>query len=275
MAPTKKPHWASASTGTRSACSGDITETPKAFTLLGDPVVMVRRDGEIYALKDECPHRGTQLSMINTRKNLEFPGTPTITCAYHGWTYDVRDGKCVAVISEGPDSPVPAAGIRAKTYPIEVRRGMVWIWMGSSKPVPVEDDIPNLLLDPKAVVKGFYRVKWGNWRFHAENVGAGHAGMVHKSTLRNWFGTQPGTPVLPPDTGYEKTTTARASARTSRHGSAPAPRPHDSGRPSHRAISRAWASGTTGRAGSASCSAGCRVERRDSATGPGHQQRRC
>jgi phenylpropionate dioxygenase-like ring-hydroxylating dioxygenase large terminal subunit len=125
----------------------------------------------------------------------------TITCAYHGWTYDVRDGKCVAVISEGPDSPVPAANIRAKTYPIEIRRGIVWIWMGSSKPVPVEDDIPNLLLDTNAVVKGFYRVKYGNWRFHAENVQAGHAQMVHKSTLRNWFGREAGTPLLPGTAG--------------------------------------------------------------------------
>jgi len=182
--------------------SGEITETPKPFTFLGDPVVMLKRDGEIYALKDECPHRGTALSLVNTRKNLEFPGTPTITCAYHGWTYDVRDGKCVAVISEGPDSPVPDANIRAKTYPIEVRRGIVWIWMGNGKPVPVEDDIPNLLLDDKAVVHGFYRVKEGSWRFHAENVAAGHAGMVHKSTLRSWFGPNPGTPTLPPDSGY-------------------------------------------------------------------------
>src|SRR5688572_25260225 len=71
---------------------GDVTETPKAFSFLGDPVMMVKRNGQIYAMLDECPHRGTQLSMINTRKNLEFPGTPTITCPYHGWTYDVRDG---------------------------------------------------------------------------------------------------------------------------------------------------------------------------------------
>ena len=114
----------------------------------------------------------------------------------------MRDGRCVAVISEGPDSPVPASGVRCRTYPVEVRRGIVWIWMGSSKPVPVEDDIPNLLLDPKAVVKGFYRTKWGNWRFHAENVNGGHATMVHKSTLRNWFGSEQGTPVLPPTPGY-------------------------------------------------------------------------
>jgi len=180
------------------ACmSGDVTDTPKGFTFLGDPVMMVRRNGEIFALKDECPHRGTALSLVNTRKNLEFPGTFTTTCAYHGWTFDVRDGKCVAVVSEGPDSPVPQANIRAKTYPVEVRRGIVWIWMGNSKPVPVEEDIPKLLLDETNVVHGIARVKYGNWRFHVENVNGGHAQMVHKSTLQMWFGPERGTPGLP------------------------------------------------------------------------------
>ncbi len=167
-------------------CTGDITETPKSYTLLGDPVAIVRRDGKAYAVKDECPHRGTQFSMINTRKNWEFPGTCTITCPYHGWTYDLKDGRCVAVISEGPESPVPQSGVRVRTYPIEERRGLIWIWMGSLKPVPVEDDIPNLMLDPKAVVRAFSRIKYGNWRFHAENPSGGHATMVHKSTLRQW-----------------------------------------------------------------------------------------
>jgi hypothetical protein len=139
--------------------------------------------------------------MVNTLKNWEFPGTCTITCPYHGWTYDVRDGRCVAVIPEGPESPVPTTGVRVRTYPIEERRGLIWIWMGNTKPVPVEEDIPNMLLDPKAVVKGFYRVKWGNWRFHAENVAAGHATMIHKSTLRSWF-VQPQTPTLPSDSVY-------------------------------------------------------------------------
>jgi len=178
---------------------GEVTDTPRSFMFLGDPVMMVRRNGEIFALKDECPHRGTALSLVNTRKNLEFPGTFTTTCAYHGWTFDVRDGKCVAVVSEGPDSPVPQANIRAKTYPVEVRRGIVWIWMGNGKPVPVEDDIPNILLDPKAVIHGIHRVKYGNWRFHVENVAAGHGQMVHKSTLQSWFGRQLGTPAVPVD----------------------------------------------------------------------------
>ncbi len=182
--------------------SGDITEKPKAFTLLGEPVVFLRREGKAYALKDECAHRGTQLSMLNTRKNWEFPGTCTITCPYHGWTFDVRDGRCVAVISEGPDSPVPSSGVRVRTYSVEERRGMIWVWMGSSNPMPVEEDIPKLLLDPKAVVHGIARVKYGNWRFHVENVNGGHAQMVHKSTLQSWFGPERGTPGLPQPPSY-------------------------------------------------------------------------
>ncbi len=182
--------------------SGEISTTPKAFMLLGDPVAILRRAGKAYAIKDECPHRGTEFSMINTRKNWEFPGTCTITCPYHGWTFDVSNGRCVAVISEGPESPVPNSGVRVKTYPVEERLGLIWIWMGQTAPVPVDEDIPNLLLDPKAVVKAFYRVKWGNWRFHAENVAAGHAGMVHKSTFRNWFGKGNLAAAAPPEAEY-------------------------------------------------------------------------
>ena len=64
---------------------------PKAMKLLGDEVVFLRRNGKAYALADECPHRGTRLS----RGKYEFPGTDTISCRYHGWTYDVTNGNCV------------------------------------------------------------------------------------------------------------------------------------------------------------------------------------
>ena len=49
---------------------------PKAIMLLGDEVVFIRRQGQVYALADECPHRGARLS----RGKQEFPGTPTIAC---------------------------------------------------------------------------------------------------------------------------------------------------------------------------------------------------
>ena len=40
-----------------------VTERrPVAMTLLGDEIVFLRRQGQVYALADECPHRGTRLS---------------------------------------------------------------------------------------------------------------------------------------------------------------------------------------------------------------------
>ena len=103
--------------------SKDVTvKKPKALTLLGDMVVFFRRNGKAYALADECAHRGTQLSI----GKYEFPGTNTITCRYHGWTYDVTNGMCVAVLCEGPESQVPGK-VRIKTYPVEERAGIVWM----------------------------------------------------------------------------------------------------------------------------------------------------
>ncbi len=92
-----------------------VTERrPKAVTLLGDEIVFLRRQGQVYALADECPHRGTRLS----RGKHEFPGTPTIACRYHGWVFDVTNGACVAALTDGPDSPV-VGKVRVRTYPVE------------------------------------------------------------------------------------------------------------------------------------------------------------
>ncbi len=95
---------------------------PVAMKLLGDEIVFLRRQGQVYALADECPHRGTRLS----RGKHEFPGTPTIACRYHGWVFDVTNGACVAALTDGPDSPV-VGKVRVKTYPVQERKGFVWI----------------------------------------------------------------------------------------------------------------------------------------------------
>ncbi len=157
----------------------EITERkPKSMRLLGDEVVFLRRDGKVYALADECPHRGTRLS----RGKHEFPGTPTIACRYHGWVFDVTNGTCVAALTDGPDSPV-VGKVRVKTYPVEVRKGIVWIWMGKMAPVPVEEDIPPMLLREDTWLDIRPKVVPGNWRWHAENVGLGHAFMLHRDSI--------------------------------------------------------------------------------------------
>ena len=165
---------------------------PKAVMLLGDEVVLLRRQGKVYALANECPHRGTRLS----RGKHEFPDTPTISCRYHGWTYDVTNGNCVAALTDGPDSPV-VGKVRVKTYPVEERKGIVWVWMGKGTPsVPVEEDMPKLMTRDDTIVVARCRGKnnsknkarEGNWRYHAENLGGGHFAMLHRDAVRFLLG---------------------------------------------------------------------------------------
>jgi hypothetical protein len=69
--------------------------------------------------------------------------------------------------------------------------------MGKGAPVPVEDDIPNLILREDTIVKFRPKIRFGNWRWHAENVVAGHAQMIHKDAFRQWF-TRSRPMTLPP-----------------------------------------------------------------------------
>ena len=165
--------------------ASEIGKKPKSLKVQGQPVVFMRgqKDRKVYALVDECAHRGTQFSI---GRGCEFPGTNTITCPYHGWTYDLASGACVAVLPEGPESKVPGI-VRVKTFPVTEYKGIVWVWMGEMKPVPIEDDLPNLMKRPDNIVKFRHTDNYGNWRWHAENVAAGHAQMVHRDSIRMLF----------------------------------------------------------------------------------------
>src|ERR1700733_8747556 len=114
--------------------SREFGRSPVARKLLGAELVFLREAGRVHALADRCPHRGMPLSCGDRR----FPGT--ITCTYHGWTFDVR-GECVAALNEGPASPIPGK-VRVRAYPVEERNGVVWVFMGDGPAKPLDDDVP-------------------------------------------------------------------------------------------------------------------------------------
>lgn len=168
----------------------EIGEKPLAMTIMGEPIAFMRRAGKIYALANECPHRGTRLSL----GSCQFPGTNTITCAYHGWTFDVPSGRCVGALTAGPGSAV-VNKLAVRTYPVTECQGILWIWMGKQAPVAPEADIPELLRQA-TVIKVVRRLTYGNWRWHVENPGLGHALMLHRSSIymrvRNYPGIAKG-----------------------------------------------------------------------------------
>ncbi len=131
---------------------------PTRTTMLGEEICFFRdKEGKVAALTDWCPHRGARLSL----GVCEFPGT--ITCPYHGYTFD-GTGQCVAGLIDSPDSPV-VPKMRAKSYPTTEWQGIVFVWMGETEPVPLEEDMPPGLLDPNFTGRRYLRVRdWeANW----------------------------------------------------------------------------------------------------------------
>jgi phenylpropionate dioxygenase-like ring-hydroxylating dioxygenase large terminal subunit len=159
--------------------SRKVGRKPIQVTVLGEQIMLIREAGVVRALHDRCPHRGVPLS--HEMSSQEFPGT--WTCCYHGWTFDLETGVLVAAITDGPESPI-CGKVAVRTYPVEERLGLVWIYIGDDPPPPVEADIPSELLQPNTAVLGRITIRDGNWRFGAENgFDDGHAKFLHRKTL--------------------------------------------------------------------------------------------
>src|SRR5262245_10374644 len=77
---------------------------PTYCRLLGnDLALFYDAKGNLAAVDAVCPHRGALLTLGWC--DAFAPGT--LTCRYHGWTFDAT-GKCVAALTDGPDSKVPS-----------------------------------------------------------------------------------------------------------------------------------------------------------------------
>ncbi|GAA3411536.1 Rieske 2Fe-2S domain-containing protein [Streptosporangium vulgare] len=162
-----------------------VGRKPVPVTLLGERIALVRQDDRIHALHDRCPHRGVPLSL----GRRQFPGT--ISCPYHGWTYDLTDGKLCGVLTDGPDSPIRGR-VSVRTYPVEQRFGLIWVYVGDGEPHPLDDDLPEELRDNTFVLGGRTEIRKGNWRFAAENgFDEGHAKYLHNTALWRLFKVMP------------------------------------------------------------------------------------
>jgi phenylpropionate dioxygenase-like ring-hydroxylating dioxygenase large terminal subunit len=107
----------------------DLRQGPRAFTLLGEPLVLfLDAQGVPAALQDRCCHRTARLSR-------GWVDGGNIVCGYHGWTYD-RSGRCVAIPQQAPDRAIPPAAC-TKAYACVERYGYAWVALEDPlRPVP-------------------------------------------------------------------------------------------------------------------------------------------
>jgi carbazole 1,9a-dioxygenase terminal dioxygenase component len=147
--------------------SSEVTEgKPVPFQLAGERLLINRIDGRLYCIKDQCLHRGVPLS-----RKVECYSKDTISCWYHGWTYQWADGKLCDILTD-PSSKL--IGTRSlKTYPVQEAKGLVFVFLGDlegdSEPPPLARDLPPGFDEPDRRVQPFRRVVNANWRIGAEN----------------------------------------------------------------------------------------------------------
>jgi phenylpropionate dioxygenase-like ring-hydroxylating dioxygenase large terminal subunit len=159
----------------------EIGKRPVNLKMLGDELVLFNgKDGKVSALSDWCPHRGARLS----RGYCDFEGT--VTCPYHGYVFD-DTGQCVAGLIESPKSPL-APKMRVKNYPTAEWEGIVFVWMGETEPVPLEEDLPWEFLDSTLSGRKFTRVKeWeSNWTEPVCQAIDYHEYYLHRGPVNFW-----------------------------------------------------------------------------------------
>jgi phenylpropionate dioxygenase-like ring-hydroxylating dioxygenase large terminal subunit len=166
------------------ARSSSVGPKPAGIKVLGNNIALLRSEGRVHALRNRCPHRGIPLSMGQSFS----PGT--LTCRYHGWTYDVSTGELVAVLTDTPDSAICGkATVRVDTFPAAELAGLVWLYIGDERePPPLEAEAPAELLDQRVFVGARITRQKGNWRLAAEaGIDEGHARHLHRWSVWSLF----------------------------------------------------------------------------------------
>lgn len=113
-----------------------LSGTAARVVINGDDIAIWRgQDGIVRAWENRCPHRGMRLSYGMVRGN-------TLTCLYHGWSYN-GEGGCAAIPAH-PDLEPPKT-IKTVKYNCRELAGMIWV---SAKEDIGDDSLPQGIWSP-------------------------------------------------------------------------------------------------------------------------------
>ncbi len=143
----------------------------KPVQVLGQHFVLFRDQAGRYGLLDrDCPHRGADLAF----GRLENGG---LRCLFHGWLFDV-EGNCLEVPTE-PEGSKFCTRVRQRAYPVEVRNGIIFAYLGDGK-APV---LPSLdcFVAPDEYTFAFKGLMDCNWLQALEvGIDPAHASFLHR-----------------------------------------------------------------------------------------------
>ena len=95
-------------------------KTLRAVELDGEQLVMGRdASGDLFALRDRCPHRGMALS----KGRFDEGG---LTCPFHGWRFGT-DGRCREVPTLSASDAADFSKIAVQRFPVRESAGFAWV----------------------------------------------------------------------------------------------------------------------------------------------------
>ncbi|WP_297798852.1 aromatic ring-hydroxylating dioxygenase subunit alpha [uncultured Brevundimonas sp.] len=156
----------------------------KRYEVMGEPVLLGRtRAGEVYALRDVCPHRAAPLS---AGRLVERDGEgETVECPYHGWRFRT-DGVCAAIPSLCDGQNVDPQRFKVRNYPVRESQGLIFVWMAADPRHPSEPDHePPVFPGADGDIRLF---EWMDFESHIDHASIGlmdpaHGPYVH----RQWW----------------------------------------------------------------------------------------
>ena len=101
---TEQPSWNFAIQAAELQENSPILVAPK-----GLPVLLIKEDGQIYALSNKCAHMGCGLE-------AGVVSDGTIQCPCHDWRYDLRTGEFLT-----------AREIKVPIYELKIADGKIYI----------------------------------------------------------------------------------------------------------------------------------------------------
>jgi len=139
--------------------------------LLGEDLVLFRGgDGALGLIGRQCPHRGVDLAY----GRIEDGG---LRCPFHGWLFDA-EGRCLEQPAE-PEGSTFHAKISHTAYPVAVRSGIVFAWMGPGAP-PAFPEF-DCFVAPDAYTFAFKGMIEANWLQALEvGIDPAHASFLHR-----------------------------------------------------------------------------------------------
>jgi 5,5'-dehydrodivanillate O-demethylase oxygenase subunit len=130
----------------------------KPIRLLGEDLVLYKDEGGTYGLIERaCAHRLTDLAY----GIIEQYG---LRCPFHGWLYS-ETGLCIEQPLE--DEPFTEE-IRLRAYPVQIKAGLIWAYMGP-EPAPLVPDWEPFTWED-GLVQTVFTVLPCNWLQCQENA---------------------------------------------------------------------------------------------------------